>query len=153
MLYSNEKNPIHTFNSPEVYNVSLNAINQFGCSSLAYQTIQINPEYTFFIPDAFSPDGDGLNDTFQPKGDRISSFNMKVFDRWGGILFESSDINYGWDGTNNEGLKSPMNQPPLKSDMSCDVIVPFVIRYLHSMFHNNIIYILSTLFIRCNHIL
>jgi len=103
--YSNEKNPIHTFNSPEVYNVSLNAINQFGCSSLAYQTIQINPEYTFFIPDAFSPDGDGLNDTFQPKGDRISSFNMKVFDRWGGILFESSDINYGWDGTNNEGLK------------------------------------------------
>ena len=30
---------------------------------------------------------------------------MKVFDRWGGVLFESSDINYGWDGTNNEGLK------------------------------------------------
>ena len=103
--YSSENNPIHTFESPKIYNVSLNIISHFGCSDIAYQTIKINPEYTFFIPDAFSPDGDGLNDTFRPKGDRISSYNLQIFDRWGGVLFESSDINLGWDGTNHEGLK------------------------------------------------
>ena len=74
-----------------------------GCSSEITKTVQIHPEHTFFIPDAFSPNGDGLNDVFLARGTRVFSFEMQVFDRWGGIIFETSDIDLGWDGTNSFG--------------------------------------------------
>ena len=67
------------------------------------KTIQINPEYTFFVPDAFTPDGNGVNDVFKPEGNRISSFEMQVFNRWGDIVFESSMLDFGWDGYSSSG--------------------------------------------------
>jgi gliding motility-associated-like protein len=103
--YSFEKNPIFMFANSGVYNVLLTATNEAGCSSVMTKDIHINPEYTFFVPDAFSPNGDGVNDVFEPKGNRISSFEMQVFDRWGGVIFESSDIDSGWDGNNFYGQK------------------------------------------------
>lgn len=59
------------------------------------------PENHLFIPNAFTPDGDGVNDTFQAfyNGNDISHFTMEVYDRWGGEIFESNDIFLGWDGT------------------------------------------------------
>ena len=53
-----------------------------------------------YIPNAFSPDGDGLNDEFKVIGnsDNISTFHMYIYDRWGTLVFESSDISAGWDG-------------------------------------------------------
>jgi gliding motility-associated-like protein len=101
--YSFEENPTFIFNNPQIYNVALTATNDIGCSSKIIQTVQINPEYTFFIPDAFTPDGDGLNDVFIAQGNRISSFEMQVFDRWGGVIFESSSIDLGWDGNSFTG--------------------------------------------------
>ena len=101
--YSSEENPIVSFYNPQIYNVVLRATNEIGCSSEMIKTVQINPEYTFFIPDAFTPDGDGLNDVFEAQGNRISSFEMQVFDRWGGIVFSSASIELGWDGNNSSG--------------------------------------------------
>ncbi len=103
--YSFEENPTYNFNNIQNYNVSLTATNDIGCSSEIIKTVQINPEYTFFIPDAFSPNGDGLNDVFLPQGKRISSFEMQVLDRWGGVIFESESIDLGWDGNNYSGEK------------------------------------------------
>ena len=59
-----------------------------------------NCDSTLFVPDAFSPNGDGVNDVFRvvSSGDNITNFSMQVFDRWGELVFESSDINKGWDG-------------------------------------------------------
>jgi len=54
-----------------------------------------------YVPDAFSPNGDGLNDMFFAKGIDVTSFDMKIFNRWGELFFESTDINKGWDGTLN----------------------------------------------------
>jgi gliding motility-associated-like protein len=51
-----------------------------------------------YVPNCFTPNGNGLNEIFYAKGDNITSFNMKIFDRWGELIFESSDINDGWDG-------------------------------------------------------
>ena len=53
---------------------------------------------TLYIPNAFTPNGDFLNETFAAQGTGIATFNMRVFDRWGNLLFESDDINKGWDG-------------------------------------------------------
>ena len=101
--YTYEENPIFRFNNPRSYDVSLTATNDFGCSSNMIKTIQINPEFTFYIPDAFTPDNDGINDVFIAKGKRISSFFMQVFNRWGEVVFESSKIDFGWNGKNSSG--------------------------------------------------
>ena len=55
------------------------------------------------IPNTFSPDGDGINDTFSGKGVFIKEFKMTIFDRWGNIIFVSDDINKPWDGKANKG--------------------------------------------------
>jgi gliding motility-associated-like protein len=54
----------------------------------------------FYIPNSFSPDGDGLNDEFKAisNSDKVSSFRMYIFNRWGALVFESNDISLGWDG-------------------------------------------------------
>ena len=101
--YSFEENPTFNFSDPQIYNVSLIATNDIGCSSEIIKVVNINPEYTFFVPDAFTPDGDGLNDVFLAEGNRILSFEMQVFDRWGGIIFKSPHIDLGWDGNNSNG--------------------------------------------------
>jgi gliding motility-associated-like protein len=56
---------------------------------------------SFFIPNAFTPNGDGLNDVFGviPRLDYINQYHISIFNRWGQMLFESSDLNLGWDGT------------------------------------------------------
>ncbi len=59
-----------------------------GCSG-------INP---LFFPTAFTPNGDGLNDYFRPKGGEVTDFHMIIYDRWGQIVFESTDPGLGWDG-------------------------------------------------------
>jgi len=60
-----------------------------------------------FIPNAFSPNKDGLNDYFGPKGqfESITSFNMYIFDRWGQIVFYTNDLNKMWDGTFHGAIK------------------------------------------------
>jgi len=54
---------------------------------------------TFYIPSAFTPNGDGINDAFGVKARNITEFNLRIFNRWGELVFESDDINTYWDGT------------------------------------------------------
>lgn len=67
--------------------------------------------YTFnlpsaaFIPSAFTPNGDGINDTFKPASRFVMSGSMIIYDRWGSIIFETSDLNIGWDGTEISGSR------------------------------------------------
>lgn len=60
--------------------------------------VKIKPAAVLYIPNAFTPNGDGLNETFGPKGEGISEFNMQIFDRWGILIFESNDLTMQWDG-------------------------------------------------------
>ncbi|MCD4725959.1 MAG: gliding motility-associated C-terminal domain-containing protein, partial [Bacteroidales bacterium] len=55
----------------------------------------------FYVPNAFSPDGDGLNDEFKviKPPDNIESFRMYIYNRWGQLVFETNDVSIGWDGT------------------------------------------------------
>jgi gliding motility-associated-like protein len=59
------------------------------------------PNYEVFIPSAFSPNGDNINDVFYVRGPYIRSSTMKIWDRIGGLIFESPYLVYGWDGTKN----------------------------------------------------
>ena len=57
--------------------------------------------YLFYVPNGFTPDGDGLNDVFRAYGDGIdlSNYSMQIFDRWGELMFETSNASNGWNGT------------------------------------------------------
>ncbi|NQV02933.1 MAG: gliding motility-associated C-terminal domain-containing protein, partial [Bacteroidia bacterium] len=53
----------------------------------------------FWIPTAFTPNGDGLNETFHPVGNETAGYSMKIFNRWGEMIFETMIVEPGWDGT------------------------------------------------------
>src|SRR5690606_15222487 len=57
-------------------------------------------DLVYYIPNAFTPDGDGLNDVFKPVFSHIdeSSYHIRIFDRWGRVVFESDDADEGWRG-------------------------------------------------------
>ena len=95
-------NPIHSFSSNFVgdYEVVLIARTDKGCTDTVKNIVTVREEFTFYAPTAFSPDGDGINDVFYVKGSGIDldNFKLKIYDRWGEIIFESEDIYEGWDG-------------------------------------------------------
>ncbi len=74
--------------------------NQYGCQDSA--TVRIHIDYTipYLIPNAFSPNGDGINDVFKVEGLPVQLLaELKVFNRWGQCIFEATDKTKGWDGT------------------------------------------------------
>ena len=67
-----------------------------GCTAEADALIEIIN--TFFIPNTFTPDGDGFNEVFAASSTKVKDFEMYIFDRWGEVVFHSTDIGTGWDG-------------------------------------------------------
>ncbi len=100
---SSIENPQHTFIDTGRYCPELTVVNIHNCVDSTEECIEISPFFTIYIPNAFSPNGDGLNDVFTAKGTYICSFGMYIFDRWGMMLYNTNDINQGWDGTVNGG--------------------------------------------------
>lgn len=95
---SNQMNPTHTYADTGVYCVTLTVQSAGGCADVATNCVSIAPEFTFYIPNAFTPNGDGLNSIFAPKGQNVVEFTMRIFDRWGNQVFRSTALNEGWDG-------------------------------------------------------
>src|SRR5205085_1771071 len=58
-------------------------------------------EETFFMPNAFSPNGDAVNGSFMPVGRYFLSGEMTIYDRWGRVMYETKNLNKGWDGSLN----------------------------------------------------
>jgi gliding motility-associated-like protein len=101
------QNPAYTFADTGSVPIELIVTNNFGCTDTTYKTIKIEPIFVFYAPNSFSPDGNGNNDVFMIKGDGIdySNFEMDIFDRWGELIYKSSDALEGWNGRrNNTGL-------------------------------------------------
>ena len=65
----------------------------------ATDTLNIMECSELWMPNAFTPDGDGINDIFYVKGVKIDQIEMYIYNNWGVLIFESKDINKGWDGT------------------------------------------------------
>lgn len=93
-------NPSHLYNNSGEYQIFLVAINSYGCKDTATATIEITPDMGVYIPNTFTPDGNGRNDIFMPYGYGISEgkYKMEIFDRWGEEIFTSSEFKKGWDG-------------------------------------------------------
>ena len=82
--------------------------NQF-CS--IWDTVQVKVDVEaacpyLWVPNSFSPNGDGLNDVFKPQDQKIRDYELNVYNRWGERVFQSAKVSEGWDGT-FEGQKAP----------------------------------------------
>ena len=110
---SNIINPTVLFDSTTTYIVRLIIESLHGCKDTVSDNVKIIDECTFYVPSAFTPNGDGLNDTFFVKGIGIdtNNFHMYIFDRWGFIVYETDKYDvkypakYGWDGSVKYGRK------------------------------------------------
>jgi len=98
-ITSTQQNPTYIFENAGVFPVVLVAKNKWGCSDTAIKIITIAEDYGIYIPNAFTPNNDGINDFFQPKGYGIIKFEMTIFDRWGEKLFVTTELAKGWDGS------------------------------------------------------
>lgn len=98
---SNNLNPQIIFDEHGPQIISLIAINDYGCSDTLSHFIQVENVVLLYVPTAFTPNGDSDNNTFSPvigAGVQLDTYRLYVFSRWGEIVYETTDIEAGWDG-------------------------------------------------------
>ncbi len=103
-LSNNTPSPTHAYPGDTAsYYAKLIVHNAGFCYDSIKHLILIGPEYSFYIPNAFTPDGDGINDVFFGKGVGILEYELMIFDRWGNFIFTTDKIEKAWDGKANGG--------------------------------------------------
>ena len=91
---------IYTIMDSMYYNIILIAETEFGCLDTVSRIF--NTPLLFYVPNTFTPDGDEYNNTFIPvfsNKNKVESIHLLIYNRWGEIVFESENIDFGWDGT------------------------------------------------------
>ena len=99
--------PSHSYTFVGPYAVNLVATSIKGCKDTAKIIVEITPDFALYIPNTFTPDGNGVNDIFQPLGVGIDeeNYRLDIYDRWGENIFTSNSFRKGWDGTVKGGSK------------------------------------------------
>jgi gliding motility-associated-like protein len=113
-LDSTSTNPVHSYSAAATandfysYDVCLRVQNQFGCWDSICKTVELIPEFTFYIPNTFTPNGDHTNEFFFGKGRGIKDYNIWLFDRWGNMIWDChyTGKNTDWDGSGQDGMPS-----------------------------------------------
>ena len=100
--FSNSYSPVHTYPGIGLYEVLLVVIDQNGCRDSSFSSVEVKPALNIFVPNSFSPNGDGINDDFHAYFMNMTKVKTLIFDRWGSKVAEWSDLNGAWDGNTNE---------------------------------------------------
>ena len=95
---SNQQNPTFMYTEPGTYAVALVVKSDKGCTDTIVRELVVGEDYGIYVPNAFSPNEDGLNDIFQPKGFGIVKYEIQIFDRWGEKVFSTKNFEEGWNG-------------------------------------------------------
>lgn len=101
---SSLQNPRFSFPDTGLMRVQLIVANEQLCTDTTVRTLDIAPRFTYFMPNAFSPNGDGLHDEFIGTGylaDGFLQFELRIWNRWGEQVFQSNSPNLGWNGRRN----------------------------------------------------
>lgn len=106
---SSVENPIHLYRNAGEYTVTLITESQYGCLDTAYQNLIIEDEYTFYTPNAVIRSANKENSIFRPFGygiDTKNGYSMSIYDRWGELIFHTSNWHEGWDTRVKSGAKA-----------------------------------------------
>lgn len=96
----------HDYTKPGTYTVMQVVVNPSGCYDTAYSEVIIRPEFLFWVPNAFTPNGNDVNDVFKPKIIGVHDYTLWIFDRWGELIYETHNSDSGWNGYFNGKLCS-----------------------------------------------
>lgn len=95
---STEKDPVHQYTRSDNYTVCLTVWSANGCIAKTCKALRAEIITAIDVPQAFTPNGDGNNDILFVRGGGIREFTLKLYNRWGQLIFETSDLKKGWDG-------------------------------------------------------
>jgi len=99
--FGQNQNPLRTYRDTGSYEIILTVTTIHGCTDTAMGRVLIEADFTFYIPNAFTPNNNRRNETFRPYGEGVDwgTFEMFIFNRWGQEIFYTADIDTPWDGT------------------------------------------------------
>jgi len=100
---SSEENPSHTFENAGNYEISLRIETINGCWDTTMAMVALTEYVQLFIPTAFTPNGDGLNDEFQIKGTPMADYSLYIFNRWGQQIWSTHNFEISWNGEDKFG--------------------------------------------------
>lgn len=105
---SHFRNPVHEYGDVGKFNIKLTVVDSVGCRAEIIKDayIEVFMNVMMSTPNAFTPNGDGVNDYFQLEHYNIKSWTVSVYDRWGNMIYTSQDLNFRWDG-NIQGQPAP----------------------------------------------
>ncbi len=109
----------YSFPDTGSYDIKLSVKNTNQCSDSTIRSLRVFEGFTFYMPQAFSPNADGLNDVLQPKGIAwlIEGYRFEVFNKWGHRIFFTNNVYDAWDG----GINAPYFDPALSTAYPNDV--------------------------------
>jgi len=94
--------PNNTYDLPGIYDILLIAKDTMGCVDSIIKSITIQEEYYVYIPNTFTADGSRFNETFSVSTIGIESLKIQIFNRWGEMVYSSTDLRFEWDGKYKE---------------------------------------------------
>ena len=100
---SKQENPHHVYTKAGIFPVELTATSIDGCPDSAMDTVIVDEVPVIFIPSAFTPNGDGLNDFFSTEKMGLTSCELSVFNRWGEKVFFTDNSSLKWNGFSKKG--------------------------------------------------
>jgi gliding motility-associated-like protein len=94
----------HFYSANKTYCAILSVQSEHDCKDTTQVCIEVKPETTFYVPNSITLNGDGKNEIFKAYATNITAFQMLIFNRWGELIFETNDLDKGWNGRfrNNE---------------------------------------------------
>ena len=95
----------HTFANGDPYWATVIATTSIGCTDV--DSVFITPASQLFFPNAFTPDGDGINDLFGPVGYKLDELEFMIFNRWGELIFTANGPDQQWNGKMADGRPAP----------------------------------------------
>lgn len=95
------ENPTYSYTKEGEFDVTLLVTTEFGCTDSIVKKLM--PPLEIWAPNAFTPNGDEVNDVFRVSGTGIKKYSIMIFDRWGELLFQSDNILNSWDGKSSKG--------------------------------------------------
>jgi gliding motility-associated-like protein len=96
--FGDEFEPVHEYAAAGVYTITLVTTNQFLCRDTATYILEVKMPEDIYIPNSFTPNGDGINDYFTAVYNNIVELEVDIFNRWGEIIYSSRSLEFMWDG-------------------------------------------------------
>ena len=106
---SSDFEPEYEYNSPGLQKITLVSTNQYGCSDTSNSILDVRLPEDLYVPNAFTPNGDAINDYFSVAERNITDLRVFIYNRWGQQVYKSDQVNFQWDGN--------FNGEPVKTDV------------------------------------